>query len=330
MQKSKAEKGAKLSILPSVAIGLPVYNGERYIAQSIESVLNQHFTDFTFLISDNASTDATWEICQSYAARDRRIRLRKNSTNTGALENFNLVLQETESDFFMWHAHDDLLGPSYVGNCYKFLKENEAFVLCCSRTTFINDTGQETYSDVSDYNLDSNDAIERYRKCFEESWLINLAFYGLIRRNFLKKLNFGLKTQGKDFIDTLQLSLMGKFHQSSTVERYYRRRKYESAREAVEWYSKQLQGDNFHVTLFPHFRMLSNVFKMIAGCDLDKELKLGLVTATLKNVKALKLWSRYDVLHLAAFCSYRSRLMYNILTKLYAYLGSKGQIYPRI
>ena len=60
--------------MKKVAIGLPVYNGDNYLAAAIESILAQSYGDFDFLISDNASTDGTEEICQAYAKRDSRIR----------------------------------------------------------------------------------------------------------------------------------------------------------------------------------------------------------------------------------------------------------------
>jgi glycosyltransferase involved in cell wall biosynthesis len=83
-----------------VAIGMPVYNEVMYIGKAIESVLNQEFTDFQLIISDNASTDETLAICQEYAAKDSRIRVINNSVNIGALDNFQQVFKESDSQYF--------------------------------------------------------------------------------------------------------------------------------------------------------------------------------------------------------------------------------------
>jgi glycosyltransferase involved in cell wall biosynthesis len=69
---------------PALTVGMPVYNAERFIAKALDSFLDQTFTDFELLISDNASTDRTEEICRYYAARDQRIRYFRNAKNTSS------------------------------------------------------------------------------------------------------------------------------------------------------------------------------------------------------------------------------------------------------
>jgi glycosyltransferase involved in cell wall biosynthesis len=104
---------------PRVTVGIPVYNGEKHIAQSIESVLVQTYRDFVLIICDNASTDGTERICREYAARDPRIRYHRNEKNLGASPNFNKVfdLADLEVEFFQWLAHDDMLAPTYLEKC---------------------------------------------------------------------------------------------------------------------------------------------------------------------------------------------------------------------
>jgi glycosyltransferase involved in cell wall biosynthesis len=77
---------------PRVSIGLPVYNGERFLKEALDSLLAQIYTDFELIISDNASTDQIESICRTYAASDRRIRYYRNKENVGAAHNFNRVL----------------------------------------------------------------------------------------------------------------------------------------------------------------------------------------------------------------------------------------------
>lgn len=100
---------------PKVSIGLPVYNGARYVREALDSLLAQTFTDFELIVSDNASTDETEGICREYAARDSRIRYIRQPVNRGAMGNFLFVLEEARGPYFMWAAGDDRWDPRWVG-----------------------------------------------------------------------------------------------------------------------------------------------------------------------------------------------------------------------
>ena len=91
-----------------LSIGLPVYNGARYLAQAVESLLGQTFTDFQLLLCDNASTDATADICRDFVRRDRRVRHLQSDRNRGAAWNFNRAFRHADSPYFKWACCDDL------------------------------------------------------------------------------------------------------------------------------------------------------------------------------------------------------------------------------
>ena len=95
---------------PAVTIGMPVYNGQRFIRQAIASVLAQTFADFELLISDNASTDGTGQVCAEFAARDSRIRFVRQNQNIGAFLNFRYVTDHAAAPLLVWLAHDDVAG----------------------------------------------------------------------------------------------------------------------------------------------------------------------------------------------------------------------------
>lgn len=99
---------------PTVSIGMPVYNGAKYIRVALDSLLAQTFTDFKLVISDNASTDETQAICEEYARRDSRIRYVRQSENKGALANFQFVLNEARGKYFMWAASDDRWDSNWI------------------------------------------------------------------------------------------------------------------------------------------------------------------------------------------------------------------------
>ena len=129
---------------PRISIGLPVYNGERYLATAIESVLNQTFQDFELIISSNASTDFTDEICRSYAAKDARIQFERLNENVGAAANFNRVFHRSRGEYFKWAAHDDICMPSFFQRCMETLDAApENVVLCMPKVTRIDQNGVE-------------------------------------------------------------------------------------------------------------------------------------------------------------------------------------------
>jgi glycosyltransferase involved in cell wall biosynthesis len=132
---------------PRVSIGLPVYNGQNYLQGALDSILAQTYTDFELVISDNASTDATREICQHYATRDTRIRYYRNERNVGLAPNFNRVFELSTGDYFKWAAHDDLLAPEFLGKCVDALDRNPDAALSVSRTRFI-DSGGKVLGDL--------------------------------------------------------------------------------------------------------------------------------------------------------------------------------------
>ncbi|WP_448533355.1 glycosyltransferase family 2 protein [Parathermosynechococcus lividus] len=114
---------------PKISIGMPVYNGAKYIREALDSLLGQTFTDFELIISDNASTDDTEAICREYAVKDQRIRYVRQAQNLGAGSNFKFVLDEAIAEYFMWAAADDvwdknwiekLLPVSVEGQCIAF------------------------------------------------------------------------------------------------------------------------------------------------------------------------------------------------------------------
>jgi glycosyltransferase involved in cell wall biosynthesis len=122
----------------SVGIGMPVYNGERHLALALDSILAQTFENFELIISDNASTDRTEEICRSYASRDRRIRYFRNTENIGAARNYNRVFELfSGGKYFRWNAHDDLIAPSYLEKCVRSLEASPAAVLAFPRRRYI-------------------------------------------------------------------------------------------------------------------------------------------------------------------------------------------------
>jgi glycosyltransferase involved in cell wall biosynthesis len=110
--------------IPRVSIGMPVYNGELFIREALDSLLAQTFTDFELIISDNASTDDTEAICREHATKDSRIRYVRQSENRGPMFNFKFVLDQAQAEYFMWAAADDLWDRDFINKCLSALEQN--------------------------------------------------------------------------------------------------------------------------------------------------------------------------------------------------------------
>lgn len=149
---------------PCVAIGLPVFNGENYLAEALDSILSQSFSDFELLISDNASTDRTAEICQEYAARDDRIRYIRQDRNIGGPANYDFVFHATESPYFKWFAHDDLIGERFLETCIAALEANpDAIGAIPEEIRDIDATGATTLVTTNDMDPEDANTSQRFR-----------------------------------------------------------------------------------------------------------------------------------------------------------------------
>ena len=128
--------------IPRVSIGLPVYNGARYLHCALESLLAQSFDDFELVISDNASTDSTAEICKKFASADSRIRYYRQSENLGAAGNFNQAFKLSRAEYFTWAASDDVRHRTYLEKCVNLLDRQPELLWCHSLSSHIGPDGE--------------------------------------------------------------------------------------------------------------------------------------------------------------------------------------------
>jgi glycosyltransferase involved in cell wall biosynthesis len=126
---------------PSVSVCLPVYNGERYVAEAIQSVLGQTFSDLELVISDNASTDRTGVLCREVAAGDSRVRYFCEESNRGLAWNFNRACELATGRYLVWIGHDDVMAPDYISRCVEELEKHSDVLLCFSNSHYIDGDG---------------------------------------------------------------------------------------------------------------------------------------------------------------------------------------------
>jgi len=121
---------------PKITVGIPVFNGEKSIRRSLDSVLSQTFLDFELVISDNASTDSTSLICQEYKKNDKRIRYIRNEKNIGGIANFKLLLDESKTEYFVWLAADDYWDPTFLEKNLPVLEKNLNIICSASQVKY--------------------------------------------------------------------------------------------------------------------------------------------------------------------------------------------------
>ena len=158
-----------MSMAPRLSIGLPVYNSSTYVAESIEALLGQTFEDFELIISDNASTDDTGEICRRYEKLDSRVRYFRQSRNVGLAPNHNFCVTEARGELFKWGAGDDLYARDLIEKCVAALDENPQVVLAHSWTAMIDGNGD--MFQANDYPLATSAARapDRFRSILNDS-----------------------------------------------------------------------------------------------------------------------------------------------------------------
>lgn len=171
---------------PSVTVGLPVYNGQKYLRQALEALVHQTFRDFELILSDNASKDETEAICREYAAKDSRIRYIRHATTSPAQDNFNFVLREATGKYFMWAASDDLWNPRYIEALHATLESDPNCICAQGEQQIIDEDGNPKSEVKAFHELESP---SRFRRIWEiaRARTTNLFFYGLHRTEFLQR-----------------------------------------------------------------------------------------------------------------------------------------------
>ena len=195
---------------PRVSVGLPVYNGEQYLRDSIESVLQQDFSDLELIISDNGSTDGTEGICREYEAKDSRVRYFRHPENRGAAFNFNYCVEEARGDYFKWHAHDDALLPAYLSTCLEALEAGgEEVVVVQCKSILIDEDGKHIAVFAGERrNLDSDRPAVRVTHFVEDVSLCTYVF-GLIRLPVLQATRKIGPFVASDIVLVLEFALRG-------------------------------------------------------------------------------------------------------------------------
>lgn len=208
------------SSAPMVSVGLPVYNGEKYIERALDSLLAQDFTDFEVVICDNGSNDATVEICQGYAARDQRIQLHRNPENIGLVGNFNRTFELSRGKYFKWAAHDDWHAPESVRLSVELMEQNPAAVACATGVSIVDEHGTEFDRWIPSVDLRTPQTHTRFHRLI---WMMGEThlLFGLIRSSSLSKTSLMQPYLASDRTLLAELSLLGPIVHSPVILHFY-------------------------------------------------------------------------------------------------------------
>ena len=206
---------------PLVTIGLPVYNSEKYVAKSLESLLSQTYTDFILIINDNASTDSTPDICKRYATQDERVRYYRNEQNIGNPRNFNRILELTETKYLKWSTADDLWDPAFLERAMEVMESDPGVILCYPKTYLIDADGQITREYEDNLHLMQDDPADRFLQLLKDIGLSH-QHLGVMRVDDVRKTHLLRPHVASDINLLAEMTLYGKIYE--LPERLFYRR----------------------------------------------------------------------------------------------------------
>jgi glycosyltransferase involved in cell wall biosynthesis len=275
---------------PKVSVGLPVYNGERFVSEAIEAVLKQSFVDLELIISDNASCDRTEQICRDYAARDSRVRYYRNCFNVGVNPNYRRVFSLSTAEYFKWVTHDDLQTLDFLEKSVAIMDREPGVVVCYPRVAVIDEHG--TVVKRRSYGLDTEpghlrEPDERLGEILSINWG-SPPLYGLIRSSVLRATPLLGSTYAADQILLAELALHGRFYEIPEDLLLHREHAHRSvytnpSRHSLTAFQDPVYGAGI---IFPAWRVLRDYLSAIwrAPISWGQGLKCG--------VKILR-WMKY-------------------------------------
>ena len=228
---------------------MPVYNGERYLEITLDSILAQTFTDFELVISDNGSTDRTQQICESYAARDDRVKYHRNPQNIGIAPNFNRVFHLCTGEYFKWTDYDDILAPEFLEKCVQGLDQHPRAACCYPKTRLIDERGEKIKDFDPPKDASSPQPHLRFKSLILDPDHIVSQASGLMRADLVGKTVMHGSYPCSDEVFLAHLSLLGDFVELPDRLFYYRIHAKQSTkgvkaseRSRVYFFDASLQG----------------------------------------------------------------------------------------
>jgi glycosyltransferase involved in cell wall biosynthesis len=277
---------------PLISIGLPVYNGENFVAEAIQCVLDQTFSNWELVICDNSSTDRTLSICREFADQDSRIRVYQNARNMGVSFNYNEVFRLSRGQYFKWIAHDDLFAPRFIESCIQEFEQDESVVLVFPKMCYVDADGRHLRRqafELSVLGTTPECRAKRFMALAAQSMDFIWLAYGLIRRVVLEQSGAMGLYAGDDQVLLFKIALRGCIKQIEE-EMFFRREHPEASTvkqgSTVRERAKFSYADDDRRLVLPWCRMLKEHLICILNSPIPFWSRLRCTTAVLKRFLA--------------------------------------------
>jgi glycosyltransferase involved in cell wall biosynthesis len=194
---------------PLVSIGMPAYNSAATLRYAVDSLLAQTFVDFELVISDNASTDATWSIIADYMQRDARVRGIRQPDNIGANANYSAVFRAARGKYFKWASSNDWCAPTLLQRCVDVLDSEPGTVLAAPGTRLFEKDIAEFVDYPDKVACTQDDPVERFAHV-DTHLALNNTINGLVRAEALRRTSLVEHYPGADVVLVGHLALLGR------------------------------------------------------------------------------------------------------------------------
>ena len=267
--------------LPLVSIGVPVFNGENGLSVALDSLLDQDYPNLEIIISDNASTDGTPEICKKYVEKDSRVKYSRSDVNHGGIWNYNRVFQFSTGKYFMLAAHDDQREKSFVSACVKKMEQCPEAALCHSQTAIFIEGCKEL---ICLTHLDSFEGIKglvaRYRETLKN--FPATACYGLYRTSLMRKTGLFQKLLATDLAFIQELSIYGEFVQVPEVLfNYFSREKWNTVHQDYQFMFRKEKKPWWY---WPFVVLFNNQWKRVNSARIPFSVKIRLWAELIRHL----------------------------------------------
>ncbi len=249
---------------PLVSICIPVFNEEKDIEKTLTNVLSQKYENFEVVISDNASTDKTTDICQRIAQKDDRVKYFRNHTTTNQNDNFNRVFKLSTGKFTLLMGGHDWLDPNYIEQCIAKFEENPEFVLVTTYKKYFDDDGAEYYKEYKGTMLNLNSPCKRFSRML---WFLTTTYLyigpvsSMMRRSAIEKTGLLKSILFADLILALDMSLIGPWGHVPRCLQFRKQPTFSSAKEYINRYGLKQKHH------FSRIRMCFEVIRIV--CEKD-------------------------------------------------------------
>lgn len=257
---------------PRVSVGIPVYNGEPYLSDTLDALRKQELDDLEVIISDNASTDNTEQICRNVAAADSRFHYYRSDTNRGISWNYNRVLSLARAAAFMWNCADDIADPEHLSECCEALDRNPDAHVAFARVRLIDSSGAQIGElDDDGLSFDLVEPARRVERYFARHAYQIVGFGGVFRTSSLRELGGLPSFYGGDVLLGMRLAMLGGLVQ--VPQQLFRQRRHDLQMNKLQGgdpVAQQLAyapSRRLH-SAFPQWRLNAEMFRAIAATSL--------------------------------------------------------------